>query len=74
MGRFAIDAGEKNHSEGARRARMWPRERMLWCWDLTFLTQRPRFRYQIIHVMLRRESRRINKKRVHRLYRLDGLQ
>jgi putative transposase len=36
--------------------------------------QRPRFGYQRIHVMLRREGWQINKKRVHRLYRLDGLQ
>jgi len=36
--------------------------------------QRPRFGYQRIHVMLRREGWPINKKRVRRLYRLDGLQ
>ena len=35
---------------------------------------RPRFGYQRIHVMLRREGWAINHKRVHRLYRLDGLQ
>ena len=35
---------------------------------------RPRFGYQRIHVMLRREGWRVNHKRVHRLYRLDGLQ
>lgn len=35
---------------------------------------RPRFGYQRIHVMLRREGWRINRKRVHRLYRLEGLQ
>jgi putative transposase len=35
---------------------------------------RPRFGYQRIHVMLRREGWRINHKRVHRLYRLEGLQ
>lgn len=35
---------------------------------------RPRFGYQRIHVMLRREGWFVNKKRVHRLYRLEGLQ
>jgi putative transposase len=35
---------------------------------------RPRFGYQRIHVMLRREGWAINRKRVHRLYRLEGLQ
>jgi putative transposase len=35
---------------------------------------RPRFGYQRIHVMLRREGWAVNKKRVRRLYRLDGLQ
>lgn len=35
---------------------------------------RPRFGYLRIHVMLRREGWLINRKRVHRLYRLDGLQ
>ena len=35
---------------------------------------RPRFGYQRIHVMLRREGWRVNRKRIHRLYRLDGLQ
>jgi putative transposase len=35
---------------------------------------RPRFGYQRIHVMLRREGWAINHKRVHRLYRLEGLQ
>ena len=34
----------------------------------------PRFGYQRIHVMLRREGWPVNKKRVRRLYRLDGLQ
>ncbi len=33
----------------------------------------PRFGYQRIHVMLRREDWSVNKKRVRRLYRLDGL-
>ena len=36
--------------------------------------QRPRFGYQHIHVMLRREGWLVNKKRVRRLYRLEGLQ
>jgi putative transposase len=35
---------------------------------------RPRFGYLRIHVMLRREGWPVNKKRVHRLYRLEGLQ
>lgn len=35
---------------------------------------RPRFGYQRIHVMLRREGWPVNKKRVRRPYRLDGLQ
>lgn len=35
---------------------------------------RPRFGYQRIWVLLRREGWRINRKRVRRLYRLDGLQ
>lgn len=35
---------------------------------------RPRFGYQHIHVMLRREGWPVNKKRVRRLYWLDGLQ
>jgi len=35
---------------------------------------RPRFGYLRIHVMLRREGWTVNKKRVHRLYRLEGLQ
>lgn len=35
---------------------------------------RPRFGYQRISVLLRREGWRINRKRVRRLYRLDGLQ
>jgi putative transposase len=36
--------------------------------------QRPRFGYLRIHVMLRREGWPVNKKRVRRLYRLEGLQ
>ena len=36
--------------------------------------QRPRFGYQRIHVMLRREGWPVNKKRIRRLYRLEGLQ
>ena len=35
---------------------------------------RPRFGYPRIHIMLRREGWRVNHKRVHRLYRLEGLQ
>jgi putative transposase len=35
---------------------------------------RPRFGYLRIHVMLRREGWKVNKKRVHRWYRLEGLQ
>jgi putative transposase len=35
---------------------------------------RPRFGYRRIHVLLRREGWPINLKRVHRLYRLEGLQ
>ena len=36
--------------------------------------RRPRFGYERIHVMLRREGWPVNKKRVRRLYRLEGLQ
>ena len=35
---------------------------------------RPRFGYERIHVMLRRQGWLVNKKRVRRLYRLEGLQ
>lgn len=35
---------------------------------------RPRFGYQRIHILLRREGWKVNKKRVRRLYRLEGLQ
>ena len=35
---------------------------------------RPRFGFQRIHVLLRREGWNVNLKRVHRLYRLEGLQ
>jgi len=35
---------------------------------------RPRFGYLRIHIMLRREGWMVNRKRVHRLYRLEGLQ
>ena len=35
---------------------------------------RPRFGFQRIHLLLRREGWHVNKKRVHRLYRLEGLQ
>ena len=34
---------------------------------------RPRFGYLRIHVMLRREGWTVNKKRVHRIYREEGL-
>lgn len=34
---------------------------------------RPRFGYRRLHVMLRREGWRVNKKRIHRLYRDEGL-
>lgn len=36
--------------------------------------QRPRFGYLRIHTMLRREGWHVNHKRIHRLYKLDGLQ
>lgn len=35
---------------------------------------RPRFGYLRIHIMLRRDGIMVNKKRVHRLYKLEGLQ
>ena len=35
---------------------------------------RPRFGYNRIHILLRREGWHVNKKRVRRLYRLEGLQ
>ncbi len=35
---------------------------------------RPRFGYQRIHVMLRREGWKVNRKRVYRWYRFKGLQ
>ena len=35
---------------------------------------RPRFGYNRIHILLRREGWRVNLKRVRRLYRLEGLQ
>lgn len=35
---------------------------------------RPRFGYLRIHLLLTREGWRVNRKRVHRLYRLEGLQ
>jgi putative transposase len=34
---------------------------------------RPRFGYLRLHVLLRREGWRVNKKRVHRIYREEGL-
>lgn len=36
-------------------------------------TERPRFGYRRLHVLLRREGYRVNHKRVHRLYRQEGL-
>ena len=35
---------------------------------------RPRFGYERIHILLRREGWRVERNRVHRLYRLEGLQ
>ena len=35
---------------------------------------RPRFGYLRLHVLLRREGWQVNHKRIHRLYRLEGLQ
>lgn len=35
---------------------------------------RPRFGFQRIHIVLRREGWKVNRKRVHRLYRLEGPQ
>ena len=35
---------------------------------------RPRFGYERIHILLRREGWRVKRNRVHRLYRLEGLQ
>ena len=48
---------------------------MTWIRD-TYATsvRRARFGYLRIHVMLRREGWPVNRKRIHRLYRLDGLQ
>jgi putative transposase len=36
-------------------------------------TERPKFGYRRIHVLLRRESHEVNHKRVYRLYRAEGL-
>ena len=35
---------------------------------------RPRFGFERIHAVLRREGWSVNRKRVHRLYKLEGLQ
>ena len=35
---------------------------------------RPRFGYEHIHILLRREGWRVGRNRLHRLYRLEGLQ
>ena len=56
-------------------ARARPRiSRRCGCASASSRMRRPRFGYQRIHVMLRREGWPVNKKRVRRLYRLDGLQ
>ena len=36
-------------------------------------TQRPRWGYRRLHILLRREGIIVNHKRVYRLYRLEGL-
>jgi putative transposase len=36
-------------------------------------SERPRFGYRRLHAMLRREGRTVNRKRVYRLYRTEGL-
>jgi putative transposase len=35
---------------------------------------RPRFGYERLHILLRREGWQVGRKRVHRLYQLEGLQ
>lgn len=35
---------------------------------------RPRFGYERLHILLRREGWRVGRNRVHRLYKLEGLQ
>ena len=42
-------------------------------WIRNLATERPRFDYDRIHVLLKREGWEVNPKRVHRLYKLDGL-
>jgi putative transposase len=37
-------------------------------------TARPRFGYERLHILLTREGWRVGRKRVHRLYKLEGLQ
>jgi putative transposase len=37
-------------------------------------TARPRFGYERLHILLRREGWRVGRNRVHRLYKLEGLQ
>ena len=37
-------------------------------------TARPRFGYQRLHILLTREGWLVGRKRVHRLYKLEGLQ
>jgi putative transposase len=41
-------------------------------WELA--TARPRFGYERLHILLTREGWRIGRNRVHRLYKLEGLQ
>jgi len=50
-----------------------PRGREIAQWIRNLATARPRFDYERIHVLLRREGWEVNPKRVHRLYKLDGL-
>ena len=37
-------------------------------------TARPRFGYERLHILLTREGWRVGRNRVHRLYKLEGLQ
>jgi putative transposase len=37
-------------------------------------TARPRFGYERLHILLTREGWRIGRNKVHRLYKLEGLQ
>jgi hypothetical protein len=77
--RFAISVSQACRLDLLRRSTWYRRSRAK---DQTPLRMRirelamtrPRFGYLRIHVMLRREGWAINRKRVHRLYRLEGLQ